>query len=150
MDAANQPVAERPPRWPIYLVVGVVISAIVIRLIMGVATLHRNGPPPGHVREDEEGLNWSFTHLLGYLREREVPLAIYTAKERAERGPMIWVCHTDNLRTPDMPKVIIQKRPSMAEAREAVAIIGDESFSWGLFFFTGNNDLLRKIRQALP
>jgi len=149
-EEPDQPIAERPPRWPIYLVVGVVVSAFLIRLIFGFAGLSTTGPTPGNAREDEEGVSWSFKQLLGYLHERNVRLAIYTAQERAARGPLIWVCDENDLGTANMPKVVIQKRPSMAEAHGAAEVIGDASFSWGLFFFTGDNDLLRKVRKALP
>ena len=147
-DPHEDPAAGRPVRWPIYLVVGLVVVAVLTRLVLLVGIFQEDELPAAGASEAKEGEQWSFQELFTFLKGRGVPLAIYTTKQNAPGGPVVSVCPEDHWAGRAARLVHIQRRPSAVEAH-AAAPGGEDGFAWGRFAFTGEKDLLAVIRKAL-
>jgi hypothetical protein len=147
-EAGEPAAAGRSVRWPIYLVVALVVCAFLTRLVIAVVGL-APGLTPGNVSEANEGENWSFMQILDYLKGRGVGLTIYTAQQNAPEGPLISVCRKDDLGGRSGRVLDIQRRPSPQEAHAAAS--GDDgAIAWGRFLFKGDPTLVKQVRRVLP
>jgi hypothetical protein len=146
----DAPLSPRPVRWPIYVVVVAAVVGLIARFVfVAGVVVHYDDLPPSPAAEEREGVEWSFRQLFNFLRERDLPVSVYTTNERAPGGPIVSVGRADELMAPWDHRVNVQRCPSMDAAHRAANAAGGDSFAWGRFFFQGNGALLTRINKAV-
>jgi hypothetical protein len=119
----------------------------------------KNLPPPVEVKPGEDGPDWSYQELLGYLRDRglTVQMAPFGSEQlyllgAEHENAAQWAAKTSQNFRPDPDAVFCRKYPSGREAKEAARTAEGGGFAWGRLVFRGSGagpTTLAKFQQAV-
>jgi hypothetical protein len=153
------PRAERRPNTPRrkkYLLILIAAAAVIgLVAVILLAIGSRKGPP---------GETWTHKELLSYLRAKGLRIYALPTNHGSSHGPaMFFTRRLDRLAVDDPPiveydfvkaqlirdTVYVQRRKSAQDAKERSGADAVKGFSWGRFYFYGDDKLINRIKRVL-
>jgi hypothetical protein len=111
------------------------------------------------ISEAKEGETWSHKELIAYLQSKGVRLYSYRTNRGCFYGPAMYFL-TVSVKYPSLldqeaelgswnGRAYVQKLASAQGAKDKAGTGGDRAFSWGRFYFSGDDAFLKQMQDAL-